>query len=251
MLSESETSIAQRLIPLIDLTSLNDDDNDSVIRDLCQQAMTNYGNVAAVCIYPRFVSLAKSSLKNTKIKIATVSNFPHGTAGLTAVLTEIKQALTDGADEIDVVMPYQRYLAGERAAAIDMIAACKQQMPTATLKVILETGVFPDENTITAASLDMIAAGADFIKTSTGKVSINATIPAARAMLTAIRQSSQSVGFKAAGGIRTVAQAAEYLQLAKDFFGSAWVTSNHFRIGASSLMQAILMACDQERLAHR
>lgn len=236
-------NIAQQLLPLLDLTSLNATDNDNSIRQLCAQATTPNGNVAAVCVYPQFVPLVKQLIKTPQIKIVTVSNFPQSTTPLPQVVREIKEAIAMGANEIDIVMPYHEYLAGNINSVKDFITQCKNACGNNILKVILETGALQKTEIIAAASRDVLLAGADFIKTSTGKIAINATLEAAEIMLEVIRDLKlpRVVGFKAAGGIRTVAQAANYLHLAQHMMGEDWVSANTFRIGASVLMQDILL----------
>lgn len=237
--------LAKRILSLIDFTSLNAHDTDDVIKQLCQQAHSKAGDVAAVCVYGRFVPLAKNLLQHTPIKVATVCNFPGGNSTLDVVIAEIKQAVTAGADEIDVVMPYQDYLAGKRQEIKNFIQACKQACDDRTLKVILETGALRDTNIIINASEDAILAGADFIKTSTGKIAVGATLEAARAMLQVIRRLkiNRKVGFKASGGIRTLAQARDYLQLADEGMGPQWATPQTFRFGASALLGEIKILC--------
>lgn len=235
---------AKRILPLIDLTSLNDNDDDEVIKKLCKQALTPQGEVAAVCVYSKFVELAKKCLLGSKVKIATVTNFPSGAQDLDAILRMTKTAIEDGANEIDVVIPYQDYLSGNINSTKEIIRKSKNICGhTITLKVILETGVLMKPELIAAASRDAIASGADFLKTSTGKAPIGATIKAAEVMLLAIceaQKSGHKVGFKASGGIRTVEQAAEYLQLADKIMGPKWVAPNTFRFGASSLLNDVL-----------
>jgi deoxyribose-phosphate aldolase len=237
--------LAKRILPLIDLTSLNESDDEHVITLLCKKAVTLYGQVAAVCIYPQFVALAKKLLANTNVKIATVSNFPKGQAVPNTVYAETEQAIKDGADEIDLVIPYSEYLTGKRRSTIDLVKDCKKICEgKALLKVILETGILALPENILAGSLDAIFAGADFLKTSTGKVAINATTEAAKIMLVTIRAINEfehkNVGFKAAGGIRTIDNAREYLEIADKIMGPAWVTPKNFRFGASGLLDNIL-----------
>ncbi len=237
--------VAQRLVPLIDLTSLNTADNDLVIKSLCELAITPLGNVAAVCIYPPFVKLAKQLLANSGIKVATVCNFPLGTQDVDTTVTEIETAIDNGADEIDVVMPFRDYVTGARAAMQFYIKACKDACgDKVLLKVILETGVLKHPRMIATATFDVLNAGADFVKTSTGKISVGATIDAARAMLLTIHELSpglvRPIGFKASGGIRTIEQASSYLKLADEIMGPAWVSPRTFRMGASSLLKEIL-----------
>lgn len=231
----------QEIISYIDLTSLNETDDESTIEQLCKKAKTPLGHVAAVCVYPKFVSLAVALLRDTHIRVATVCNFPHGTQSLPQTRDEILEAIEDGAHEIDVVMPYIAYLQGEILFTQNFIASCKSTCDQkALLKVILETGALKDREIIAAASFDAINGGADFIKTSTGKYPVGATPRAAEIMLKAIHASEYDVGFKAAGGIRTIEQAQTYIQLAKTIMGADWITPAVFRIGASQLLSELL-----------
>jgi deoxyribose-phosphate aldolase len=228
--------IARRALPLVDLTDLTDTCTPDAIDALCAKAVTPYGPVAAVCIYPRFVKQAKGLLTGGPIRIATVVNFPHGGEEMVPVERETEAALNDGADEIDLVMPYAAFLAGRYDVVEMQIVRVKRICGAATLKVILETGRLALPETIRAASDLALGAGADFIKTSTGKVEVNATPEAARIMLAAIRTSGRPAGFKAAGGVRTTAEAGVYLALADDIMGPDWVSSATFRFGASGLL---------------
>jgi deoxyribose-phosphate aldolase len=232
---------ARRILPLIDLTSLNDDDNAATIERLCAQAVTSHGPVAAVCVNPPFVAQARRLLAGTGIRVATVANFPQGRADVAVAAAETAEAVSTGAQEVDVVMPFEAWLAGERTATRELIEACKAACRNkARLKVILETAVLGTPAKVAAATRDVIAAGADFVKTSTGKGPGGATIEAAEAMLGEVREAGGTVGFKAAGGIRTVEQAAAYLALAERILGPAWATPAHFRFGASSLLNDVL-----------
>ncbi|WP_417688066.1 deoxyribose-phosphate aldolase [Roseibium sp.] len=240
---------AKRALGLVDLTNLNDDCTAEDISSLCKRAVTAHGHVAAVCIWPRFVAQAVEELKGTGVKIATVVNFPDGGTDTQAVVAETEQAVKDGADEIDLVMPYRAFLEGRRGFAEEQIIRVKAAIPEpAILKVILETGEIADPLLIHVASEIAIAAGADFIKTSTGKVKVNATLEAAEVMLTVIeetrRDKLKDVGFKPAGGIRTVDDAAAYLALADKILGHNWVSAATFRFGASGLLDALVGAID-------
>ncbi len=242
---EPTPGLVQRILSLIDLTSLNDNDTNDSIAKLFEKARTDYGHVAAVCIYPQFIGLARTEFANSPIKTATVANFPSGDMSLENVLIEINDALEQGAQEIDVVFPYLRYLAGERQYAHNFVVACKAACgDEVTLKVILETGALADSAIIADASYDALAAGADFIKTSTGKISEGATLEAATTMLLVIRhitpQLKRSVGIKISGGVREFAQAVQYVQLADDILGREWVAPATFRIGASKLVDEML-----------
>jgi deoxyribose-phosphate aldolase len=232
---------ARRALPLVDLTSLGDDDDATVAEAVCARAQTPAGPVAAVCLMPALVSLAGERLGGTPVRVATVANFPAGAADARAAARESAAAVAAGADEVDVVAPWRAWLDGDRAAVRALVAACREACgDRAHLKVILEAGSLPDAAAVHALAADAIAAGAQFVKTSTGKVGQGATPEAARAMLSAIRDAGGAVGFKAAGGIRTTAQAAEYLALADELLGPGWATPETFRLGASSLLDDLL-----------
>jgi len=232
---------AQHALSLIDLTSLNDDDTVEKIQALCAQATTDKGNVAAVCVYPAFVKTARQALGESDIQIATVTNFPHGSIDIEASLSLTSQAIEDGADEIDVVFPYNALKMGDADIGFQLVKQHAELCQgKALLKVIIESGELATEALIEQASNICIEAGADFIKTSTGKVPINATPEAARIMLQCIKHSKKDVGFKAAGGVRTTEEAAAHLQIAADIMGAGWVTKDHFRFGASSLLGSLL-----------
>ncbi|NNM59706.1 MAG: deoxyribose-phosphate aldolase [Legionellales bacterium] len=228
------------LISLLDLTSLNDSDNDQTIQLLCQRAQTPLGSVAAVCVYPRFVSLAKALLSNKSVAVATVVNFPMGTASLDDVIIEISSALAMGADEIDIVIPYQDCVNGDINSTVLMVKTAKAICSGKWLKVILETGAFPDDNAIFDLSCQVLQAGADFIKTSTGKIAVGATLEAAESMLRAISATNPLAGLKVSGGIKTQDQAMSYLSLAFQLMGKKWCTPKHIRFGASSLLDDLL-----------
>ena len=203
------TASSLRALKLMDLTTLNDDDTNEKVIALCHQAKTPVGNTAAVCIYPRFIPIARKTLNEQgtpDIRIATVTNFPHGNDDIDIALAETRAAIAYGADEVDVVFPYRALIAGNEQVAIK--------------------------------------AGADFIKTSTGKVPVNATPESARIMLEVIRDMGvqQSVGFKPAGGVRSAEDAQKFLAIADELFGADWADSRHYRFGASSLLASLLKA---------
>ncbi|KKX31670.1 deoxyribose-phosphate aldolase [Rhizobium sp. LC145] len=228
-------------LSLLDLTNLRDDCDEAAIEKLCLRAQTPYGNTAAICIWPRFVAHARKVLgAGHPVRIATVVNFPSGDLPVETVVEETGQAIADGADEIDMVIPYHAFMAGDEQAVTDMVEAVRAACPDACLKVILETGELKDSAHIRRASELAIAGGADFIKTSTGKVAVNATLEAADIMLQAIRDSKKTVGFKPAGGIGSVADADLYLRLAETIMGPNWIMPSTFRFGASSLLDDIL-----------
>lgn len=233
---------AEQTLGLIDLTSLNDNDNDSAIIALCNKSKTDFGYTPAICIYSRFIPLAKTTLQtiNPEVKIATVTNFPHGSSDLEIALFETELALKRGADEVDIVFPYHYLKQGNRSIGASMVKKAKQLCGNKTLKVIIESGELKTPELIKQASVISIENGADFIKTSTGKVATNATLEATEIMLMVIKESNAKCGFKAAGGIRTVVEAKAYLDLASKIMGNAWINANNFRFGASGLLNDVL-----------
>ena len=240
----SSAALAARALPLVDLTDLSDTCTDAAIAALCARAVTPHGAVAAVCVFPRFVAGARRHLAGTGVKVATVVNFPAGGEDTRAVERETAAAVADGAEEIDLVMPYAAFVQGQRGFAETQIVRVKRQTGGALLKVILETGRLADPALIRAAADLAIGAGADFIKTSTGKVEVNATPAAAEAMLEAIRDGGRPVGFKAAGGVRSTAEAGVYLALADRILGPDWATPARFRFGASALLEDLVATLD-------
>lgn len=242
--SLSTQDIAAKAISLLDLTSLNDTDTEADITRLCQQARQGEHQVAALCIYPRFIPWAKAELARLGIdgvKIATVSNFPHGRADIDAAVAETKACVAYGADEVDVVFPWRSLLEGNEEVGYQLVAACKAACgQSVRLKVILETGELKSAELIAKASQIAIRAGADFIKTSTGKVPVNATPEAATIMLQQIHNTDHMLGFKPAGGVKTLDDAKVYLQLAEQYLGADNVTAQWFRFGTSSLLPALL-----------
>ena len=240
--------IARRAVALMDLTSLNEDDTNEVIAALCEKALTPAGNTAAVCVYPKFVAFAKAKLAELGaegIKVATVTNFPHGSTDINRAVEETAEAVAAGADEVDVVYPYKALLEGDAETGQSLVAECKKACgENAQLKVILETGELKDPALIRQASEDCIAMGADFIKTSTGKVPVNATAEAAEIMLTVIKEKNPECGFKPAGGMRTTEDAKVYIDLAEQILGEDYATNVKLRLGASSLLNDLLVKLD-------
>lgn len=246
------TQTAKFALGLMDLTTLNDDDTEQKVIALCQQAKSTLGNTAAVCIYPQFIATARQTLQlqeTPEIKIATVTNFPHGNADLTVAVAETRAAIASGADEVDVVFPWRALQAGDADIGFNLVKECKSvcALSGVLLKVIIESGELTQAELIRQASEIAIDAGADFIKTSTGKVPVNATLDAARIMLEVIRDKNKadSVGFKAAGGVRTTEDAAAYLALAAEVLGPDWADKRHFRFGASGLLSSLLATCGE------
>jgi deoxyribose-phosphate aldolase len=241
----SRKDTASRVLGLIDLTNLNDDCTPEDIDALCDQANTHFGSVAAICIWPRFVAQARKKLgEDSGIRIATVVNFPSGDGDARSVLHETKDAVADGANEIDLVMPYKALAAGDEAKARSMVATIRAATEgVASLKVIIEAGELKTPGLIEKASQIALEEDADFIKTSTGKVAVNATPETAGIMLTVLKDfGDEKRGFKPAGGIRTVEEAGQYLALADQIMGKGWVSPKTFRFGASSLLGDVVAA---------
>ena len=242
---------AAKALTCLDLTSLNLDDTPERIDALCDRALSPAPGIrihpAAVCIYPRFVAQARARVGASGIDVAAVANFPFGTASADDVVGEAVQAIADGANEIDVVFPFRAYLVGDHLAAgelVRMVAdACHADAGPVTLKVILETGVLHDPETIKAAAAVAVANGADFLKTSTGKLEPAATPEAAAALLEVIaaaQRSGQQIGLKVAGGVKTVADAAIYLDMADKILKPDGAEPANFRFGASGLLNDIV-----------
>ncbi|MEO0497984.1 MAG: deoxyribose-phosphate aldolase [Pseudomonadota bacterium] len=246
----SDLDLARTIISMIDLTNLNDDCTPQDIDELCAKAKATDARpaTAAVCVWPRFVAQSKAALTGSDVRVATVVNFPKGGTDTAAVLAETQEALRAGADEIDLVFPYQSWAAGDVATATEQVQAVRSIIAApAQLKVIIETGELAEKELIRAASLMCIEEGADFIKTSTGKVAENATLESARIMLNAISETGDGVGFKPAGGIRTFEEARDHLALAASVLGDGWASPRTYRFGASSLLgsvEAVLTGAD-------
>ena len=238
------------ILSVIDLTTLEGSDNAKKIEDLCSTAIhfkdkdKNIPNTAAVCVYPPFVKQAKTLLKNTGISVASVAGgFPAGQTPIEIKLAEVKFAVEAGADEIDMVISRGKFLEGNYQEVFDEIAAIKKICGTARLKVILETGELQTADNIYAASWIAMTASADFIKTSTGKIPVNATPESFIVMLDAIknyhRETGKMVGMKPAGGISDPDTALLYVKILENVLGINWMNNQYFRIGASRLAKKI------------
>ena len=242
---------AARALACLDLTSLNLDDTPERIDALCDRALSPAPGItihpAAVCIYPRFVAQARARVGASGIAVAAVANFPLGTASADEVIRQVQQAIADGAHEIDVVFPFRSYLDGDHLAAGELVRyvadICHTDTQPVTLKVIVETGVLGDPDTIKAAAAVAVANGADFLKTSTGKLEPAATPEAAAALLEVIaaaQRTGQQIGLKVAGGVKTVADAAIYLDMADKVLRPHGAEPANFRFGASGLLNDIV-----------
>lgn len=246
-MTEQHIDPVKHLASVLDLTSLNENDTDEVISKLCERARTFH--VAAVCVYPKFVRVARDQLaehsmnegqrtgQSSKIRIATVANFPSGEDDLEATISTIKQAVNDGADEIDIVLPYRKLLAGEVEYCRNYLESARKASHGFCLKVIIESGELKDEANIELATKLAIESGANFVKTSTGKSKISATPEAVACMLKVINEMNVPCGVKVSGGVRTVKDGLVYLKMVNDSFGKT--DMNNFRIGASSLLDDI------------
>ena len=235
---------AKLLIQSLDLTSLNNKDKNETITTLCQKADTIYGHTASVCVYPQFITHAKEILPDY-IKVATVINFPKGLANNTLLERESLFAIDCGADELDVVLPYQTFLSSDLDFCKEYLDIARETCQNKILKIIIETGELKTIDNIKTATQLCIDANADFVKTSTGKTDISATPQAANAILETIAKSGKNVGFKASGGIKTLHDAKAYLTLAQSIMGNDWVNPAHFRIGASSLLDDLIKTIEQ------
>ncbi len=234
---------AGRLLAVLDHTSLGEDDSPETIRALCDVALSGEGRPAAVCVHPEHVAAARRALDAggaPEVAVASVVNFPDGGSDADRAKLETGCALAAGAGEIDFVYPWRAHLAGDHAIGPAMVARCKADCGERILKVILETGELGDAGRIRELAAAALDAGADFIKTSTGKRG-GATLESARVILEWLRDRGRG-GFKAAGGIRTLPQAASYLELADRIGGAGWAAPRRFRIGSSSILAAIRAA---------
>lgn len=236
-------------VAMTDLTTLEGMDSPGKVAALCRKAMRpapGIPAVAAVCVYPDLVATAVDCLKGSPVAVASVATgFPSGRTSLSLKLEETRRAVGDGATEIDMVIDRGSFLAGHHALVSDEIAAVKEACGHAHLKVILETGELATYDNVRLASELAVGAGADFIKTSTGKVSPASTMPVVLLMLEVVRDhylaTGELVGVKAAGGIRTAKQALRYLAMVNETVGDHWLTATRFRFGASSLLNDLLM----------
>lgn len=245
-------------IRCMDLTTLEGTDTVGKVVAMCAKAVRpnpvdpSIPPVAAVCLYPHLVPVAVAQLKGSIVKVASVAGaFPAGLAPLDARLAEIHEAVDLGADEVDIVLNRSYFLGGQYAPCFEEIVAAREAAGSALLKVILEAGELGSYDRIRQASVLAMAAGADFIKTSTGKIGVNATLPNALCMMEAARdfflETGRRVGVKVAGGIRASKQAIQYLVLLYETLGPEWMTPDLFRIGASTLLNDVLMQIDKER----
>jgi len=255
--NESKVEALTMVLRMIDLTTLEGQDTPGKVRQLCQKAihlhdaLPGLPHVAAVCVYPTMVGVAKRALGDRGINVASVATaFPSGMSPTTIKLEETRIAVAEGADEIDMVISRGAFLQGEYRFVFDEIAAVKEACGPAHLKVILETGELGTLDRVRRASVLAMHAGADFIKTSTGKIQPAATMPVTLTMLQAIRdhyhETGRMVGMKPAGGISSAKLAIHYLVMLRETLGNAWMTPEWFRFGASSLANDVLMQLQKQ-----
>lgn len=241
----NDRELAELAIPLLDLTDLGDDTGADAAEALCERA--GGAGVAAVCVWPAYVSLCVDALTGSDVRVATVVNFPSGEEPEADVLAATSRALADGVDEVDVVLPYRTWLRGGDAAGrlLDgvrqLVSEGADNRPSdGVMKIIIESGELPDRAAIDRATHFAIAHGADFVKTSTGKSRVSATPEAVEIILEAIDVSGLPVGLKVSGGVRTVADARRYLELSEQVMGEGWISADTFRFGASALLDALV-----------
>jgi deoxyribose-phosphate aldolase len=240
MLPETRTTTARRILPLIDLTLLGDDDTTADVEALCDAATTPYGSVAAVCVWPSFIHVATKRLEGSGLGIAGVANFPEGLDDASRARRDAAVILEAGGDEIDVVFPWRSLQDGARGNGEALVRSVRDIIPDdLILKVSLETGELETPELIAQAARESIDGGADFLKTSTGKTARSATPSAARQLFEIVAAESARIGVKISGGVRTVDQAGVYLDLADEILGESWASSETLRIGASSLLAAV------------
>ena len=255
---ESKLFALDLAIRMMDLTTLEGADTPGKVRALSAKAIRpdpldpSVPSVAAVCIYPSLVRVARRALAGSTVKVASVATaFPSGQASLDVKLEDVRAAVEAGADEIDMVIDRGAFLSGRIGQVYDEVVAVKDACGSAHLKVILETGELGTYDAVRRASLVAIAGGADFIKTSTGKVAPAATLPVTLCMLEVIRdvheETGAVIGMKPAGGIRTAKQAIQYLCLVHETLGAEWLTPDLFRFGASSLLNDVLLQLRKQR----
>ena len=255
---ESKVRALKLALSMIDLTTLEGQDTRGKVTQLCQKAihlhdaLPGLPHVAAVCVYPTMVGVAKLALRGHDIKVASVATaFPSGMAPLSVKLEDTRVAVQEGADEVDMVISRGAFLQGEYSQVFDEIITVKEACGRAHLKVILETGELGTLDRVRRASFLAMHAGADFIKTSTGKIQPAATLPVTLVMLQAIRDyyhaTGRRVGMKPAGGISKAKQAIQYLVMLRETLGEGWLTPEWFRFGASSLVNDLLMQLEKQR----
>lgn len=256
--NDSKLQAIKLAVSMIDLTTLEGKDSKGKVHAMCRKAVKPMENedfiphVAAVCVYPSMIKYAKEIVEGSGVKVASVaSSFPSGQSPLKIRLEEVKKAVSMGADEVDMVISRGEFLSGNYVYTFKEISEIKQACGGKHLKVILETGELETFDNVRKASFIAMMAGADFVKTSTGKVQPAATLPVTLVMLEAIRdfysETGKIIGMKPAGGIRNTKEAIAYLVLVKETLGDMWLTPDLFRFGASSLLNDLLMQYKKQK----
>lgn len=241
----ASAAAAARILPLLDLTSLRGDETAETVRALCARAVRH--RVAAVCILPPHLPVARAALSGSSVRLATVAAFPDGGDDVVATVEEVVAAVDAGAQEVDVVAPLAALREGDLASVSELVEACRTAVgPTVTLKLILETGLLRDPPLVTGAARAAVMAGADFLKTSTGRIPEGATLEAAGLLLQVIAETGGRVGLKVSGGVRDASAAARYLALADSMLGPGWASPTRLRFGASALLDDLVRVAGGE-----
>jgi deoxyribose-phosphate aldolase len=240
-MQSSSAALARQALACLDLTSLNDGDDEASVQALCRRAQGPFGTVAAVCVWPGLATAARR-WADTRVAVAAVANFPAGRTDIPAALRDVAQIVEAGAQEVDLVLPWRVLRSGDHRSCSELVGAVRKACAGLKLKLIIESGELADAALIAQACRIGIDAGVDFLKTSTGKTPIGATPAAARVMLRSIatdRSAAQRLGFKVSGGVRTMADAAPYMALVREILGDEALQPQRFRIGASALLSDI------------
>ena len=233
-----DAALARRFVEVIDLTTLSGDETEADIEALCARA-THHG-VAAVCVLPEAVAAAARCLDGSRVRLATVANFPHGGDDLAGTADDVAAAVAAGAQEVDIVAPLDATLDGDVGLTGELVTLCREAAgPTITLKLILETGRLERPELIIAVARSAVMAGIDFLKTSTGKIETGATPEAAALLFTVAQEAEGKVGVKISGGVRTARDAMRYWQIGEKIMGDGWLTPARFRFGASKLLDEL------------
>ncbi len=255
-MTDADEALVRQAIGLFELMALTVDDTEARITGLCQRAMTPFGPIAAVYVLPRFVLLARTTLDRLGmpgVNVISLVNFPYASSGLQVTVSEARSSVIAGADEVDLVFPFHGLLGGDAQTGMDMVAACRVECgQRASLTVTLEVSDLRDPQLIRDACHSVIACGADFIKTNTGKLGGAPTPQAVRIMLQAIAEVGGQVGLKCCGGLRTFAETRQFMGMARDRFGPQWLSAQRVRLTGSSLLDDLLLQLGVQGIAaHR
>jgi deoxyribose-phosphate aldolase len=230
----------------MDATCLDDHASEAVITQLCQLVKSAPTRVASICVYPKWITFVKNYFKNSPLAITTVINFPKATLDRQSMQKHIQAALQAGADEIDIVFPYETFDANKPQLTLDYLQSAKADCGDHLLKVIIESGQAPSLEWIEQATLCVVQSGADFVKTSTGKTPQGATPEAVKMMAFTLKEAERLCGLKISGGVRTIEQANQYLDIVQSILGASFITQKWLRLGASSLLEACITQLGNE-----